>query len=81
MGGCGLGLGLGVLVGLSLNCMEGGRPMWVQALQEFLSASPIMGEEMLRAMFDVSVEWESIYDEVSMWHDCGIGNCGWVVVV
>lgn len=57
------------VVGLGLNCMEGRRPMRVQALQEFLSAGPIVGEEMLRAMFDVSVEWETIYDEVFMWHD------------
>jgi hypothetical protein len=54
------------VVGLGLNCMEGRRPMWVQALQEFLSASPVVCEEMLRAMFNVSVERETIYDEVSM---------------
>ena len=57
-----------------LNYIEGRRPMWVQALQKLPSASPIMGEDMLRAMFDVSVEWETIYDKVTMRHDCGIGN-------
>jgi hypothetical protein len=67
------------VVGLGLNCIEGRRPMWVQALQEFLSASPVMGEDMLRALFDVSVEWETIYDEVSMWHGGGIGNWNWVL--
>lgn len=62
------------VVGLSLSCIKGRRSMWVQALQEFLSASPIVGEDMLRAMFDESVEWETVYDEVSVWHDGGIGN-------
>jgi len=61
-------------VGFSLNCIEGRRPMWVQALQKLLSASPIMGEDMLRAVFDVGVEWETIYDKVTMRHDREMGS-------